>query len=53
MLPLLTSLMGPEMNGGGEVLQSLRVKVVEQPQSTESPRLCGGGEKNLDSAVLC
>lgn len=53
MLPLLTSLMGPEMNGGGEVLQSLRVKVIVQPQSTESPGLGGGGEKNLDSAVLC
>ena len=45
--------MGPEMNGGGEVLQSLRVKVIEQPQSTVSRRLCGGREKNLDSAVLC
>lgn len=53
MLPLPTSLMGPEMNGGGEILQSLGVKVTEQPQIIVFPGLFGGGEKNLDSAAPC
>lgn len=45
--------MGPEMNGGGEILQSLGVKVTEQAQITAFPGLfAGGGEKNLDSQHL-
>lgn len=43
MLPLPASLMGPEMNGGGEILQSLGVKVTEQAQITVFPGLLGVG----------